>query len=152
MARMIVRPAAPADAQAGSALLRRAITELCLADHAGDPAQIAGWVANKTPQTWLEWLARDDAMMYVAEQGGRIVGVCMMRNNGEVLLNYVSPDARFQGISKAMLSRMEADAAAVGVREMTLESTVTARRFYLSAGYSPVGDAGRMLHKRFGDS
>lgn len=150
MARMIIRPAVPADAQAGSALLRRAITELCVADHSGDAARIAGWVANKTPPAWLDWLARDDATVYVAEHDGRIAGVGMMTASGEVLLNYVSPDVRFQGVSKAMLSRMEADAAAAGVEEMRLESTLTAHRFYLSAGYAPVGDVSKTLRKRLG--
>lgn len=74
----------------------------------------------------------------------------MMLHAGEILLNYVSPYARFEGVSKAMLARMEADARALGVSSMILESTRTARLFYLSAGYTAVADDGLMLRKRLG--
>ncbi|WP_407865974.1 GNAT family N-acetyltransferase [Phyllobacterium phragmitis] len=53
----------------------------------------------------------------------------------EILLNYVSPDTRFGGISKAMLGHMEAEAKAKGLACCVVESTKTAVRFYQSAGY-----------------
>lgn len=147
---MIVRQANPADADAGSMVLRRSITELCAADHASDPAHLARWLANKTPQVWLAWLQQADSSLYVAEEDGRITGVGMLHHAGSVLLNYVSPDARFKGVSKALLARMEADAMAAGARCMTLESTRTACPFYRSAGYAPVGDGGMTLRKQLG--
>lgn len=66
----------------------------------------------------------------------------MMNDIGEILLNYVSPDTRFGGISKAMLDHMEAEAKAKGLACCTLESTKTAVRFYWSCGYELDADAG----------
>ncbi|WP_422272271.1 GNAT family N-acetyltransferase [Bradyrhizobium sp.] len=54
-------------------------------------------------------------------------------------LNYVSPEARFQGVSLALLHALEQRAAQRGNTKVTLESTETARRFYLSNGYTEIG-------------
>jgi N-acetylglutamate synthase-like GNAT family acetyltransferase len=53
----------------------------------------------------------------------------------------VSPDARFRGVSKALVAGLEAKAVQLGVAAITLESTGTARRFYRSLGYCDAGDA-----------
>jgi GNAT superfamily N-acetyltransferase len=65
---------------------------------------------------------------------------------GEITLNYVAPDARFRGVSRALLSALEARAVERGNRRCTLTSTETAHRFYQSAGYvddgAPTGKFG----------
>jgi GNAT superfamily N-acetyltransferase len=60
-------------------------------------------------------------------------------DSGEILLNYVSPDARFRGASSALLAGLEARAAGRGARQCTLISTETARRFYRARGYEEIG-------------
>jgi GNAT superfamily N-acetyltransferase len=64
----------------------------------------------------------------------------------EINLNYVSPDARFRGVSRALLCALEARAAERGNARCTLISTETAHRFYRAHGYSdegpPVGEFG----------
>jgi GNAT superfamily N-acetyltransferase len=51
----------------------------------------------------------------------------------------VSPDARFRGVSKALVAGLELRAAALGIAIVTLQSSVTAHRFYLCAGYTDSG-------------
>ncbi len=75
----------------------------------------------------------------MAVNGDVILGVGSVTNAGRVGLNYVSPDARFQGISRALLHAIEQRAAERGNTKVTLESTETARRFYLSNGYTEIG-------------
>ena len=58
---------------------------------------------------------------------------------GEITLNYVSPDARFRGVSRALLGALEARAVARGNTRCTLTSTETARRFYHAVGYTEIG-------------
>ena len=58
---------------------------------------------------------------------------------GEVALNYVAPDMRFLGLSKALLTRLEAELQALGFAEGRLEATITARRFYERAGWRADG-------------
>ena len=132
---MLIRAARAEDAAAACNVLRRSIAELCHADHGGDPAILEKWLANKTPEFVAGWIARTDGQVFVAVETDAVVGVAMVTDHGEILLNYVSPDARFRGVSKALLARLEATARTLGNLECTLTSTVTAHRFYLAAGY-----------------
>jgi GNAT superfamily N-acetyltransferase len=127
---MEVRQAAAEDAKEAGEVLRRSITELCAADHGNDPAILARWLANKTPENVAVWIARPDSSLLMAVESGAIVAV-----GGEILLNYVSPDARFRGVSRALLAGLESRAAERGARQCRLESTETAHRFYRAAGY-----------------
>lgn len=147
---MDIRPAHHEDADEASEVLRRSIAELCTADHKDDADEIAAWLDNKTPASWRSWTAQADTSLYVAIDHGRVAGVGMCNHRGEIMLNYVSPDHRFRGVSKAMLDRMESDLFAAGVTRCFLESTRTAHGFYLACGYLPVagdGDTGGLLQK-----
>jgi GNAT superfamily N-acetyltransferase len=132
---VLIRAARTEDATPACQVLRRSVTELCYADHGGDSAVLEKWLANKTPESVASWIAHDDNYVFIAEQDGEIVGVAAVTGRGEILLNYVSPDARFRGVSKALLQQMEATARELGNATCTLTSTVTAQHFYLSAGY-----------------
>lgn len=54
---MEIRRATPEDAEAACQVLRRSITELCIADHQGDAQSLAAWLANKTPENVRRWTA-----------------------------------------------------------------------------------------------
>jgi GNAT superfamily N-acetyltransferase len=54
----------------------------------------------------------------------------------------VSPDARFCGVSTVILAHLERYAIERGNEVCKLESTETARRFYLASGYFDKGPAG----------
>lgn len=138
---MNMRLATPGDAEAGSSVLRRSISELCHADHAGDPAIIAAWTANKTRDSWLNWLAQPGASLFVIEQAAEIIGVGMVDAGGTILLNYVAPEARYQGVSTTLLKAMEDASARRGLATCQLESTKTAQRFYIARGYGPLDGA-----------
>jgi GNAT superfamily N-acetyltransferase len=139
---MRIRGARPEDAASACDVLRRSIAELCVADHGGDPAVLAAWLGNKTPATVAGWIARPGNAVLLAEEAGRVLGIAAMTATGEVTLNYVAPEARFRGISRALLAALEAWAGAAGLPRCTLHSTLTARRFYGAAGYAETGPAG----------
>ena len=132
---MEIRNATLEDAAAAAELLRRSITELCVADHRNDPELLAPWLRNKTPESLAAWIELPSNSVLVAIEGTTLLGICIVTDWGEITLNYVSPDARFQGVTRALLAAMEARALARGNVVLALTSTVTARRFYLSAGY-----------------
>ena len=136
---MKIRDAVPADAAAACQVLRRSIVELCVADHHNDPAILERWLANKTPEIVTSWIARPDNSVLVAVEGAAILGVGSVRDPGEITLNYVSPDARFRGVSRALLRALEARAIERGNNQCTLLSTETARHFYHSNGYAEDG-------------
>jgi GNAT superfamily N-acetyltransferase len=130
---MLIRAARKTDAAAACDVLRRSIAELCAADHGNDPALLDPWLANKTPENILAWIA--ETHMLVAEEDGRLLGVAGLSSAGRVTLNYVAPEARYRGVSDALLRALEHKAAQLGCMSCTLESTKTARRFYAARGY-----------------
>jgi GNAT superfamily N-acetyltransferase len=87
------------------------------------------------------WIGNPDSHVLVADEGGVILGIAAIQNTGRISLNYVSPDARFRGVSKALMDQLELKASQLGLRVCTLESTETARQFYLSLGYQAAGPA-----------
>ena len=132
---MDIRAARPTDAAEVCAVLRRSITELCYADHRNDPAILEKWLANKTLANVTSWIENPHGYMFLAVENGAVAGVASITSTGEITLNYVSPVARFRGVSKSLLARLEAQAVELGHSRCTLTSTVTARRLYQSAGY-----------------
>lgn len=132
---MEIRDAVAGDAPAICEVLIRSIRELCGADHGNDPAILARWLGNKTPEIVASWIAQPGNSLLVAVEGGAILAAGSVTDAGKITLNYVSPDARFRGASKALLRALEARAAERGNLRCTLASTRTARRFYLDAGY-----------------
>lgn len=130
-----VRVATLADAPSICLLLRQSITHLCLPDHDNDAEALSRWLANKTPENIEQWIANPENMMPVVEVDDSLVAAGCVTTGGEIGLNYVSPSARFRGVSKGLMSVLEKLALASGIRVVTLESTATAYRFYKSIGY-----------------
>jgi GNAT superfamily N-acetyltransferase len=79
----------------------------------------------------------------VAIDAHDILAVGCVTDDGEITLNYVSPDARFRGVSTALLVALERRAIERGNSACRLESTETACRFYRDRGYSEEGPARR---------
>jgi N-acetylglutamate synthase-like GNAT family acetyltransferase len=72
-------------------------------------------LTNKTVENVRRWIQQTH--FFEAEEAERIVGVAAMNDSGEVTLNYVGSDARFLGVSKALMLRLEETARALGVAE-----------------------------------
>ncbi|MGY8664889.1 GNAT family N-acetyltransferase [Bradyrhizobium sp. UFLA05-109] len=134
---MLVRPAQMEDADQAIDVVRRSILELCVLDHQGDPATLSMWLSNKTADNMRQWI--DARAVLVAIESERIAGVAAIRADGYVLLNYVAPEKRFKGTSKSLIHEIEVWASHRGLKWLTLDSTVTALRFYLSCGWTMTG-------------
>lgn len=136
---MQIRRAQVDDAAAACEVLRRAITELCAADHHNDAMILARWLANKTPEIVASWIVNPRNTLLLATEGDAVLGVGSVTELGEITLNYVSPDSRFQGVSRALIAALEEQAMRHGNVRCHLTSTETAHRFYLRAGYRDDG-------------
>lgn len=147
---MIIRDALPADAAAMTAVRAASIRDLCAPDHGGDAATIARWIGPDDKFDKL--LAQPDLTLIVVEVDGQIVGLGGV--SGEwVVLNYVHPAFRLQGISKAIMQALEARMVAQGIAVGFLDSTATAVQFYQSIGWLADGpfdrDVGQPMQKSF---
>jgi len=134
-----IRDATPEDAIAACHVLKESISRLCVADHRNDPAILTAWLANKTPEMVATWATQKGNSLLLAVEGDAVAAVGSVTDAGEITLNYVAPNARFRGVSRALLKALEARAIERGNSRCTLTSTETAHRFYLSAGYCDNG-------------
>jgi hypothetical protein len=100
---MEIRDAVADDAPAACQVLKHSISELCIADHGIDPTILMRWLSNKTPEIVASWIVDPANSVLVAVEHETILAVGAVTNAGEITLNYVSPDARFRGVSRSLL-------------------------------------------------
>jgi GNAT superfamily N-acetyltransferase len=136
---MIIRPADLSESSEICTVLRRSISELCEPDHQNIPEVLCGWLDNKTPDNVEMWIGDRDQTVLVAIIDHRVAGAGAANKGGEICLNYVCPDFRIRGVSKAVLLELERYLVANGKTVAQLTSTATAHRFYISAGYTDDG-------------
>jgi GNAT superfamily N-acetyltransferase len=143
---MEIRDAKVEDAEVACLVMRRSISEPCEADRRNDKGILESWLENKTPEIFSSWIKQPGNSLLVAAEGSKILAVGSVTDAGQITLNYVSPDVRFQGVSRALLRALEERAIERGNTRCTLTSTETALRFYKSNGYTtdgqPVGNFG----------
>jgi GNAT superfamily N-acetyltransferase len=96
---------------------------------------LAQWLSNKTADIVASWVTAPNNSVLIAVEDDTILALGAVTDTGQITLNYVSPDARFRGVSRALLRALEARARERGGVRCTLNSTETARRFYLANGY-----------------
>lgn len=135
-----IRIALSTDACAACNVLRRSITECCVVDHRNEPAILEAWLGNKTPQMVTSWFTSATNFSVLAFEGGELVGVALLTRAGKLALCYLLPEARGRGIGKALLERIEAQAADWDIKAVQLHSTATAAEFYASRGYTRSGN------------
>ncbi|MEX0366675.1 MAG: GNAT family N-acetyltransferase [Ruegeria sp.] len=121
-----------------SRILIRSITQLCAADHDNDPDIIARWTANKTPQGIRDWIEGSHDL-WLALLNGQPAGVGAISPEGVVSVLYVAPDSIGSGVGAALLARLEAELKEAGHDTGRLDSTTTARGFYLKHGWQTEG-------------
>jgi len=137
-----VRPMQPQDEAVVLDVLRRSITELCVADHGNDPQVLGAWLANKTPENFTRWLTHPDFYALVAASVDRLCGVGLLHRSGTISLCYLLPGTQRQGIGTALYFALEEQAWTWGLRTLKLESSVAARAFYDRCGFRRVGITG----------
>jgi hypothetical protein len=79
-AEMKIRDAVAEDAPAACQVLRRSISELCVADHNNDPTILTRWLSNKTPEIVASWIAHPKTSVLVAVEGSTILAVGSITN------------------------------------------------------------------------
>lgn len=109
-----------------------------MADHGNDPAILAAWLANKTPEILTAWIAAPGAVAWGAYRADTMVGFALL-THATLALCYLLPEALHQGVGRALLHQAEAHARKAGVTALALDSTRTAEAFYRRNGFAPVG-------------
>ena len=136
---MTIRRAISDDAEAIAKLLVRSIREVCGPDYDNDEAILAAWCSNKTPENMRRGILNPNNYWIVALDSKTITGTALMTNKGEINLCYLLPEYLGRGFGKAMLNDMMGYAQTAGLQKVTLETTRTAREFYLRNGFVETG-------------
>lgn len=131
---IVIRVATVDDAAAMSLVVISSIKNVCILDHQGDARIIEGWVANKVPSNFNNWIIDDGLYLNVAVCDGQIIGVGMCNSRAEILLCYVHSDFTRCGVGGRLILNLEAEIANNALFEVSLVSTRTAFDFYKKTG------------------
>lgn len=127
---LVIRAACLDDAAAISTLVQRTVRISNGKDYPANSIEliVANFAADKVGERMAE---RD---VFVCQQGDRVVGTIALGGDRLRTL-FVDPDLQHTGIGARLVDHLEAHARKVGVRELTLSSSLTARGFYERMGY-----------------
>jgi putative acetyltransferase len=127
-----LRPFRPDDARALLTLFRDTIRRVNSRDYS--PAQIAAWASDDIdPDQWASRFA--GRFVAVAEDAGRLAGFAELEANGHIDRVYVSADCQGQGVGRALLAEVMAEARRLGLVRLFVEVSITARPFFESQGF-----------------
>jgi putative acetyltransferase len=130
MTDLVIRDATADDAPAISALVQHTVRISNGRDY--PPQAIEMIVANFAPAKVGQRMAERD--VFVCQKGDRIVGTIAL--GGDRLRSlFVDPALQQAGIGARLVAHLEAHARKVGVSELRLSSSLTARGFYERLGY-----------------
>lgn len=128
-----MRPARPGDGQAVFDVTQASVRELAKSHYS--EGQIAGWMGERTAQTYEKLIARES--MVVAEHNGRIVGF-VDAEPGEVTRLFLLSDAAGSGLGSKLLEIGIAKARLNHDGPIRVESTLNAEGFYARHGFRPI--------------
>jgi putative acetyltransferase len=101
------------------------------------PSVIDTWASPITAERLAQFLQNsDDEIRLIAEVDGEAAGIgALVVANSELRACYVLPSAARRGVGAALVNEIERIAREHGIRELQLESSVTAEPFYAALGY-----------------
>ena len=116
----------------------RSIREICVKDHGQE--EIRGWGYRPLDERWTEPIKTGN--VWVVEKDQQIFGFGFIRffeSDGVFRAHlhalYLTPEVTGQGIGKSLADIMIKRAKDLKVKSITLESSITAHKFYLNLGF-----------------
>lgn len=116
----------------------RSIREVCLKDHGAE--EIRGWGYRELGNRWVDAIQK--GYVWVVEQAGAIRGVGYLKIDGaRAILHalYLTPEVLGQGLGLRLINLIVEKAKERGAATLVLDSTITAREFYLRCGFTETG-------------
>lgn len=102
------------------------------------PEQVRAWAPDDVDPA--RWAVLADRYTVVAEVDGRIVGFTDLEANGHIDRFFVHADHQAQGVGRAMLSELVAEAGRLGIPRLYAEVSITARPFFVRHGFVVVAE------------
>jgi len=132
---VIIRPLQGADARRFLEVHHQSVRGLAANDYPQNV--IEAWAAPITDERLQRFLQnRDGEIRMIAELDGAPVGIgALVVASSELRACYVVPSAARRGIGTAIVAEIERIARDHGLRELHVESSLTAEPFYAALGY-----------------
>jgi putative acetyltransferase len=128
-----LRPYRPDDAPALLALVRDTIRRVNSRDY--DSHQIHAWASDDIDTAG--WATRFiGRFAVVAEESGRPVGFADLEADGHIDRVNVSADHQGQGVGRALMTAVIAEAQRLGLARLFTEASITARKFFECQGFT----------------
>ena len=105
--------------------------------------QIARWAPEHAADGWVEELRRKNP--FVVDHEGVLVGFAELEGNGHIDGFYCHFQWQRRGIGTLLYRAIEEEAARLKLDELFLESSVTARGFFLSKGFAIVTEERNLI-------
>jgi GNAT superfamily N-acetyltransferase len=144
-----IREAKPGEESAIHEAHMRSIREICVKDHGKD--EIRGWGNRPLGDRWKEAIKNG---VWVVEYKGVIHGHGYIRiyeegNEKKAHIHglYLTPEVSRKGLGIILVKLMLDKARNAGVKSVTLDSTITAHKFYMRQGFR---DGGPMQRREIG--
>lgn len=99
--------------------------------------QLDVWAPKTNEHSYWDRAAQHN-ILYVAEIEGELVGFADFKKNGYISSLYVHKDHQSKGIATALYKKMEEEANHMRLKEFTVESSITAKPFFLRMGFTVV--------------
>lgn len=129
---LVLRPYTPGDAPVVVRLFRETVRTVNRKDYSDE--QVRAWAPDEIDErAWPASFERNFAV--VAEEGGRVVGLGEVEDNGHVGRFYVHAQTQGRGIGTAILAALEGEARRGGLGRLFTEASITARPFFEARGF-----------------
>ncbi|WP_197489065.1 GNAT family N-acetyltransferase [Planctomyces sp. SH-PL14] len=133
-----LRPYRPDDGPRLLHLFRDTIRRVNIRDYPA--SQITAWASDEIDAS--AWCRRfEDRFVVVAEDSSeppRVAGFAELEPDGHIDRVYVSADHQRQGVGRAMLQAILAEAERQGLERLFVEASLTALPFFESLGFSTI--------------
>jgi len=140
---MEIRRATALDIDEIAKLYRDTILKINAKDYT--PEQINVWAATYSNQAG--WARRmEEQHFYVAVSENKIAGFASIDNAGYFDLLYVHKDCQKQGIATNLCVEIEKAAKEIGVNEITVQSSITAKTFFEKLGFTAVSEKHKLVN------
>lgn len=113
-------------------LFYETVHEVNIKDYAQE--QVDAWApANIDVELWIRRLS--SKLIYLAEEGDKIIGFGVLEENGHIDCFYCHKDFQRQGVGRQILSQIESKARSLGLARLFTEASITAKLFFESQGF-----------------
>ena len=129
-----IRESRAEDAEAIFAVTRDSAAGLAVSHYSAE--QVAGWMGDRTPETYRE--AAASGRMRVAEHQGKLVGF-VDAVPGEIYRLFLLPEVAGQGLGKRLMEIGIALAKTNHDGPLKVEATLNAKAFYERFGFRQTG-------------